>query len=88
MKHFHSKKLKFVEQFGVRDHHIKGITAEEEYKKNPDLKKEDVQALRTWMTTQAHLPQDAPVLDTLGLQREDADSTIYRALVSAEFLQC
>ncbi|KAL1453849.1 hypothetical protein WDU94_010159 [Cyamophila willieti] len=60
MKHFHSKKLKFVEQFGVRDHHIKGITAEEEYKKNPDLKKEDVQALRTWMTTQAHLPQDAP----------------------------
>ncbi|KAI5695673.1 hypothetical protein M8J75_001756 [Diaphorina citri] len=49
-----------VEQFAVRDHLIKGITADEEYKKNPDLKKEDIQALRQWMLTQPHLPQDVP----------------------------
>lgn len=49
-----------VEYFGVRDRVYKGITADEEYSKNPDLKKEDIQALRSWMKTQPHLPQDAP----------------------------
>lgn len=49
-----------MEYFGVRDRVYKGITADEEYSKNPDLKKEDIQALRSWMKTQPHLPQEAP----------------------------
>ncbi|XP_063709297.1 uncharacterized protein LOC134837836 [Culicoides brevitarsis] len=32
-------------------------TVEEEYRKNPELKKEDVQELLTWGTTQPHLPK-------------------------------
>jgi len=32
------------------------VTAEEEYERNPDLKKEDIAELRQWMKSQNHLP--------------------------------
>uniref|UniRef100_A0A8D8X3K5 Uncharacterized protein n=1 Tax=Cacopsylla melanoneura TaxID=428564 RepID=A0A8D8X3K5_9HEMI len=60
-----STRSETLEQVGVRDHQIKRITVEEEYKKNPDLKKEDIQTLRTWITTQPHLPQNVPVAITV-----------------------
>ena len=34
-----------------------GITFEEELKKNPDLKKSDIQMLRDWCDKQPHLPK-------------------------------
>ncbi|XP_012529320.1 alpha-tocopherol transfer protein-like [Monomorium pharaonis] len=36
---------------------IKGITLEEEMKKNPQLKLSDIQSLREWCEKQAHLPK-------------------------------
>ncbi|KAF3429436.1 hypothetical protein E2986_11419 [Frieseomelitta varia] len=35
---------------------VKGITYEEELKKNPDLKEDDMQMLRDWYKKQPHLP--------------------------------
>lgn len=35
---------------------IKGITYEEEIKKNPNLKESDIQMLREWLNKQPHLP--------------------------------
>lgn len=35
---------------------VKFITAEEEYKRNKELKKEDVESLKQWMSKQNHLP--------------------------------
>lgn len=32
------------------------VSVEEEYKKNPDLKREDILELLDWMKTQVHLP--------------------------------
>lgn len=32
------------------------VTAEEEYERNPSLKKEDIADLRSWMRSQPHLP--------------------------------
>lgn len=32
------------------------INVEDEYQKNQDLKKEDVQLLQEWVQSQAHLP--------------------------------
>lgn len=31
-------------------------TAEEEYEKNPELRKEDVEAVQDWVSKQNHLP--------------------------------
>ncbi|XP_076242497.1 alpha-tocopherol transfer protein-like [Calliopsis andreniformis] len=36
---------------------VKGITYEDEQKKNPDLKEEDMQMLREWYKKQPHLPK-------------------------------
>jgi hypothetical protein len=35
---------------------VKPQTAEKEYEKNPDIKKEDIVALKQWMERQPHLP--------------------------------
>jgi len=40
----------------VADMSVRRVTAEEEYAKNPDLKKEEVDKLREWMSSQPHLP--------------------------------
>ncbi|XP_022187145.1 alpha-tocopherol transfer protein-like isoform X4 [Nilaparvata lugens] len=42
----------------VADMKVEPITAEEEYMKNPDLKKEEIAELKKWMKTQPHLPQN------------------------------
>ncbi|XP_075232032.1 alpha-tocopherol transfer protein-like [Lycorma delicatula] len=42
----------------LKDLTTKPITTEEEYKKNPDLKKEDIEILRQWVKSQSHLPSD------------------------------
>lgn len=36
------------------------ITAKEEYVKNPEISKENIEEIRKWMTTQPHLPQNVP----------------------------
>lgn len=33
------------------------VTVEDEYRRNPEMKKEDVQELLEWAKTQPHLPQ-------------------------------
>ncbi|KAK9499788.1 hypothetical protein O3M35_002760 [Rhynocoris fuscipes] len=35
---------------------IKGVTAEQEYFKNPELKREEIDTLKEWVKTQDHLP--------------------------------
>lgn len=35
----------------------KTVTVEDEYRKNPELKKEDVNELLEWAKTQPHLPK-------------------------------
>ena len=35
---------------------VKKITLEDEFQKNKDLKKEDLQNLKDWCSKQAHLP--------------------------------
>ncbi|XP_075231069.1 alpha-tocopherol transfer protein-like [Lycorma delicatula] len=42
----------------VENMRVTPITADEEYRKNPELKKEDIAELRQWMKTQPHLPQN------------------------------
>jgi hypothetical protein len=39
---------------------MRPITAEEEFAKNADLKRADVEHLRQWMTAQPHLPRGVP----------------------------
>lgn len=41
---------------------VKRVTLEEEFKRNPELKKEELQSLRDWYSKQPHLPQN--VTDT------------------------
>lgn len=36
---------------------LKRINAEEEFKKNPEIKKSDIQMLREWCEKQPHLPK-------------------------------
>lgn len=36
---------------------MKNITVEEEYKKNPEISREDVQEILDWVATQPHLPK-------------------------------
>lgn len=36
------------------------ITAKEEYAKNPEISKENIEEIRKWMMTQPHLPQNVP----------------------------
>lgn len=35
---------------------VTGVTPEQEYLKNSDLKREDIDTLREWVKTQHHLP--------------------------------
>ncbi|BET00529.1 CRAL/TRIO domain [Nesidiocoris tenuis] len=41
----------------VVDMSTKAVTAEQEYAKNPDLKKEDIEKLQEWAATKNHLPK-------------------------------
>ncbi|XP_046660580.1 alpha-tocopherol transfer protein-like isoform X1 [Homalodisca vitripennis] len=45
-----------TENSAVRDMRTEPVTAEEEYERNPGLKKEDIAELRSWMKSQPHLP--------------------------------
>jgi len=36
------------------------ITADEEYEKNPEISRENIEDLRKWIATQPHLPQNIP----------------------------
>jgi len=36
------------------------ITADEEYAKNSEITKENIEDLRKWIVTQPHLPQNIP----------------------------
>lgn len=36
------------------------ITADEEYSKNPEISKQNIDDLRQWVATQPHLPQNVP----------------------------
>lgn len=49
-----SESLKIIEKSTVL------ITAEEEYEKNPEISKENIDDLRKWIVSQPHLPQNIP----------------------------
>lgn len=36
------------------------ITAEEEYEKNPEISKANIETIKKWMESQPHLPQNIP----------------------------
>ncbi|XP_050537211.1 alpha-tocopherol transfer protein-like [Daktulosphaira vitifoliae] len=50
--------ITFQESKKIKEKSTILITAEEEYKKNPEIKKEDIQKLKDWIATQPHLPQN------------------------------
>ncbi|XP_060880448.1 alpha-tocopherol transfer protein-like [Metopolophium dirhodum] len=44
----------------IKEKSIVPITADEEYAKNPEISKENIEDLRKWLVTQPHLPQNIP----------------------------
>lgn len=53
------KMFLFIEgKMNLKEINTKPITAEEEYLKNPELKKDDIKKLRQWFEKQSHLPDD------------------------------
>lgn len=52
--------LYFSESIKIKEKSIVPITAEEEYLKNPEISKQNIEDLKTWMATQPHLPQSVP----------------------------
>jgi len=36
------------------------ITVDEEYEKNPEISRENINEIRKWLATQPHLPQNIP----------------------------
>ena len=58
----------FTGTMPLKDLEVKLSTTEEEYKKNPGLKKEDIEELRQWLKTQPELPDVMDGNDNLLLQ--------------------
>lgn len=52
--------LYFLESIKIKEKSIVPITADEEYAKNPEISKENIEDLRKWIATQPHLPQNIP----------------------------
>jgi hypothetical protein len=48
------------ESIKIKDKSIVPITADEEYTKNPEISKENIENIRKWLVTQPHLPQNLP----------------------------
>uniref|UniRef100_A0A2S2NPS6 Alpha-tocopherol transfer protein-like n=1 Tax=Schizaphis graminum TaxID=13262 RepID=A0A2S2NPS6_SCHGA len=48
------------ESIKIKEKSIVPITADEEYAKNPEISKENIEDLRKWIATQPHLPQNIP----------------------------
>ncbi|KAE9526635.1 hypothetical protein AGLY_013283 [Aphis glycines] len=48
------------ESVKIKEKSIVPITADEEYAKNPEISKENIDNLRKWIATQPHLPQNIP----------------------------
>lgn len=46
------------ESIKIKEKSIVPITADEEYAKNPEISKENIEELRKWLVTQPHLPQN------------------------------
>lgn len=44
---------------------VRRVPVEEEFKKNPDLKAEDLQHLREWVKKQPHYPKNIPDSDLI-----------------------
>uniref|UniRef100_A0A1B6M8G4 Uncharacterized protein n=1 Tax=Graphocephala atropunctata TaxID=36148 RepID=A0A1B6M8G4_9HEMI len=44
------------------------VTLEDEFKKNPELKAEDIENIQTWMKTQPHLPPVPDLMVVMFLQ--------------------
>jgi len=44
----------------VKEQSIVPIMAEEEYEKNPEISRENINEIRKWLATQPHLPQNVP----------------------------
>lgn len=44
----------------IKNKSIVPITADEEYAKNPEITKQNIEDLRKWLATQPHLPQNIP----------------------------
>lgn len=49
--------LYFSESQKIKEQSIVPITADEEYAKNPEISRENIEELRKWLTTQPHIPQ-------------------------------
>lgn len=52
--------LYFSESLKIKEKSTVPITADEEYAKNPEISKENIEDLRKWIGTQPHLPQNIP----------------------------
>lgn len=39
------------------------VTLEDEYAKNPEVSKQNIEDIRKWLSTQPHLPQNLPGKD-------------------------
>jgi len=52
--------LYFLESIKIIEKSIVPITADEEYAKNPEISRENIEDLRKWIVTQPHLPQNIP----------------------------
>jgi len=52
--------LYFSESIKILEKSTVPITADEEYEKNPEISKENIEDLRKWIVTQPHLPQNIP----------------------------
>lgn len=50
----------FSESIKIKEKSTTPITADEEYAKNPEISKENIEDLRKWIVTQPHLPQNIP----------------------------
>lgn len=49
-----------LEIIKIKEKSVVPITAEEEYEKNPEISKENIETIKKWIESQPHLPQNIP----------------------------